>query len=135
MGKKPDWKRAQTQNLCLWNRYPSLISLAAVQPHPPHTCPLHPPNLHISLTRNMRAESAVPSRTTIHPHPFAHPLLNLQLFLHHTPHSNGSKTPPCLTRPRPYLGSRTFRNPHADAHRALAFPWSEFPGQTASSPF
>jgi hypothetical protein len=38
------------------------------------------------------------------------------------PPSDDSKTPPSLTQPRPYLTSRTPRNPHADAHHALAFP-------------
>ena len=80
----------------------------------------------------MRAEREVPSRTAVHTHPHAHSFLNLQLFLHrHTP-SNGSKTPPSLTQPRPYLASHTTRHSHADARRALAFPLSAFLRQTAS---
>ena len=36
----------------------------------PHTCLFHSPNLPISVTRNMRTEGTVPSRTTIHPPSF-----------------------------------------------------------------
>ena len=99
----------------------------------PHTCLFHSPNLPISVTRNMRAEGTVPSRTTIHPHPFVHWLLNLQLFFRHHTLSNGSETLPSLTKPRPYLASRTPLHPHADAHCASAFPRSAFLRLTASS--
>ncbi|KIJ94663.1 hypothetical protein K443DRAFT_640989 [Laccaria amethystina LaAM-08-1] len=40
--------------------------------------------------------------------------------------SDDPKTHPSLTQPRPYLASRTPRNPHADAHRALAYPRPAF---------
>ena len=43
--------------------------------------------------RNMRAEGEVLSRTTLHPHSFAHLFLNLHPSLHHQPPSHGSKTP------------------------------------------
>ena len=96
----------------------------------PHPCLLHSPNL---LMRNMRAEGEVLSRTTLHPHPFAHSLLNLQLSLH--PPNDGSKSPPSLTQPQPYIASCTPLDPYAGAHRALAYPRSVFLRKTASSLF
>ena len=80
------------------------IRLSPHESHPtptPHTC-LHSPNLLISLTRNMRAEGEVLSRTTLHRHPFAHSVLNL-LSLPHQPPSDGSKTPLPLPKLSPIL--------------------------------
>ena len=46
---------------------------------------------------------------------------------------HGIETHTSLTQPRPYLASRTPRNPHADAHRAPAFLRSAFLKQSAST--
>ena len=75
------------------------------------------------------------SRTTLYPHPLAHLFLNLDPSLHHQPPSHGSKTPPSLTQPQPYIASRTPLDPYVGAHRALAYPRSAFLRQTASSLF
>ena len=79
-----------------------------VLPSPP--CLLHSPNLLIFLTRNRRAEGEVLSRTTLYPHPFAHLFLNVHPSLYHQPPSHGSKTPPSLTHPQPYITSRIPRD-------------------------
>ena len=119
MGSKPNQHRALTQNFCL--------SPHGSRPTPsPHPCLFHSPNLLIFLTRNMRAEGDVLSRTTLHPHPFAHSFLNLHPSLHHQPSSHGSKNPPSLTQPQPYIASRTPRDPYAGTHRALAYPGLRF---------
>ena len=78
----------------------------------------------------MRAKGEVPSRITLHPHPHAHSLLNLHVFLHHHPPSDGSETPPSLTQPgliSPLVHRRTPRLPNADDYRALTYPLSAFP--------
>ena len=108
-------------------RYPSL---APWPPSNPISSHLPPPCSHllISLTRYMRAEGEVLSRTTLHlPHWFLNvrpPPLN-----HHRPPSDASKTPPSLTQPEPYLASRTPRDPHADAPGISAVCVSQTDGQ------
>ena len=100
------WSEQSTHATSPSSRIDIRLSPHESRPTPtPHTC-LHSPNLLISLTRNMRAEGEVLSRTTLHRHPFAHSVLNL-LSLPHQPPSDGSKTPPSLTQAQPYLASRT----------------------------
>jgi hypothetical protein len=103
MGKTPDQIPASL------NRYPSLIPLAAVQPHPPHTCLLHSPDLSIPLARNMGAEDEEPSRTTLHPHPalIRSSTFNLLLFLHHHPPQRGIKNSP-LPKPTSVLSRLSY---------------------------
>ena len=50
--------------------------------------------------------------TTVSPHFRPHSILSLLLFLQHHSLSDGSKTLPSLTQPRPYLASRRPRHPH-----------------------
>jgi hypothetical protein len=125
MSKKPNQNRAPIKNTC--HRRPS----TAVQPHSLHTrYPL--PGLLIEIFLFLQGE--VLSRSTLHPHPRAHLLLNLQLFLHHhPPPMRWLKNSDSLTQTRPYPASRTPPNPHVDAQLTLAFPRSDFPRQTASS--
>ena len=80
------------------SRYPSLIQLTAIQPHPLHT---RRPLL-LSSSRcfslpmqNTREEREVSSRTTLHPHPPAHS--HLQRWLKNSPFPNPTSPPSRLS--------------------------------------
>ena len=99
MGKKPDQISASL------HRYLPLISLVAIQPHPP---PPLPQFRHFSCAKHVSRR-----RTTIqnyHPPPASH-LFAPQRSTSSSSSitilpSDGSKTPSSLTQPRSYLGSR-----------------------------
>ena len=126
MGKKPD------QISVSLHRYLPLISSAAIQPHPPPPLPqfrYFSCAKHVSRRRSpVKNYPPPPSPRSFAPQRSASSSSSITI-----PPSNGSKAPPSLTQPRSYLASRTPRNPHADAHRALAFPRFAFLRYSACS--
>ena len=119
MGKKPD------QISVSLHRYQPLISLAAIQPHPP------PPLPQFRYFSSAKYASRRPSTVQNYPPPpsprsFAPQGSTSSSSSITILPSDGSITFPSLAQPRCYLASRTPGNPHADAHRALAFPWFAF---------
>ena len=107
-GKKPDQISASL------HRYLPLISLVALQPHPP---PPLPQFRYFSCAKHVsRRRSTLQNyRPPPAPHSFVPQCSASSSSSITIPPSDGSKTAPSLTQPRSYLASRTPRNPHADA--------------------
>ena len=131
MGSKPNQNRSLVQNFCLD------ICLSPHGGRPtscPHPCLLHSPNLHISITRKIRGEGEVLARTTFHPHPHAHSILNIR---QRPPLPPPTSLQGWLNPPFPNLTSalsRLSRTPASSCrHRALAYSRPAFLRQTASS--
>ena len=128
MGKSPNQNRILTKKFLT-----STSTTHAINSRP---LPAHPL---ISLSRSSFFSNARhagrrrTSRINLHPHPRAHLLLNLQLPPSPFPPGVGLKTSPSSTQSWPCLAARSFRNAHADGHRALAFPRFALVRQTASS--
>ena len=59
MGKKPDRAEHSRKISASFNRYLSFTPLAAVQPHPPHTCFLHFPRSELPSTPHLRTHSVL----------------------------------------------------------------------------
>jgi hypothetical protein len=87
-----------------WNLKDAICTTHPINSRPTPSPSHLPPTLLVEmflfgLTQKARNEGEVLSRTNLHPHPGAHSLLNLQLFLHHHP------------LPRRWLKSSPFPNP------------------------